>query len=190
MQIFSPPLQQDDIARHRVAYDDVQGTVGTALSGAAQYTLRQYRSTGLVLPYLANGDYFTQIVQMPHTKKLGEPVASFHLHWITEAAVTGTIVFDWAWGFYNENGSTPIPATLPNTGQTTLSINATDQYLPKVSSLINNIPAPANEGYSAILLVKVARNGGTFGNNNEIAIRYVDCHVPIDRFGSAQEYHD
>jgi hypothetical protein len=183
-------MLQGPLLAHSPTFDDIQGTVGTALTGAAQYTLKQYRNTGLVLPYMANGDFFTQIIQMPHRKKLGTAVPSVHLHWITELAVTGTIIFDWAWGFYNENGAVPVPNTLPNTGQTTISIAAADQYLPKISGIVSNIPAPTNETYSAILLVKVARNGGTFGNNNEIAIRYVDAHVECDRFGSRQEYTD
>jgi hypothetical protein len=172
------------------SFDDAQGILGTSLSGANQWTSRQYRNTGLVIPFLANADYFTQIVQMPHSKKLGSPVASFHLHWITTAAVTGTIIWDWAWGFYNENGTDPIPDTLPNTGQTTWNIAAADQYLPKVTGLINSIPAPTNETYSAILLVRCTRNGGTFGNNNEIGIRYADCHVLKDRVGSENEFYD
>jgi hypothetical protein len=142
------------------------------------------------MPFLANGDYFTQIVQMPHKKKLGAALGSLHLHWITTAAATGTVIWDYSWGFYNENGSEPIGDTLPNTGTTTWNITAADQYLPKVRGIIPSIPAPVDETYSAILLVKIARNGGTWGNNNEIGIRYVDCHVPIDRHGSIEEFSD
>lgn len=177
-------------ARYGVAYEDVQGIIGTALTGANQWTVRQYRNTGLVMPFLANGDFFTHIIQMPHRKKLGSPIASFHLHWITTAAVDGTVIWEWSWGWYNENGNDIIPDTLPNTGTTTWNITTADQYKFRVKSIINTIPAPVNEGYSSVLLVKCGRNGGTFGNNNEIGIRYVDCHVPLDRFGSIAEYHD
>ena len=78
----------------------------------------------------------------------------------------------------------------PNAVTVYVKVFATAEPEVGTTTPLTIIPAPANEGYSAILLVKVARNGGTFGNNNEIAIRYVDCHVPIDRFGSVQEYHD
>jgi len=185
--IWAPPQTS---RTYPVSYDDVQGIVGTALTGANQWTTRQYRNTGLVFPFLANADFFTQIIQMPHRKKLGAPVESVHLHWITTAAVTGTVIWDFNWGFYNENGADPIPDVLPNAGSVTWNISAADQFLPKVDTLISDIPAPVNEEYSAILLVRVARNGGTFGNNNEIGIRYVDAHVPVDRFGSINEFSD
>lgn len=170
-------------------YDDVQGIIGTSLTGANRWTYKEYRNTGLVMPFLADGDYFTQIIQMPHRKKLGEDLGSFHLHWITEDAADGTVIWDYAWGFYNENGTEPIPDTLPNTGSTTWDVTAADQYLPKVKGIIPTIPALVDEGYSAILLVKVARNGGTW-SGNDIGIRYVDVHVPLDRHGSVGEYHD
>lgn len=175
---------------HAPRFDDVQGILNTSLTGANKWTYRQYRNTGLVVPFLADGDFFTQIVQMPHRKKLGTNVGSFHIHWITTAAATGTVIWDYAWGFYNENGTTPIPDTLPNTGSTTWNITAADRYLPKVMTIIPDIPPPAEEGYSAILLVKVQRNGGTWGNSNEIGIRYVDCHVEVDRFGSVGQFSD
>jgi len=179
--------------RDNERYDDIQGKLETALTGITSYTFRQYRSTGLVYPYIANNDIFTYTIQFSHRKKLGSNLGDFHLHWITEVDTSvsnGTVLLNYAWGWYNEEGTSPIPAVLPNTGQSTLVVGATDRYYPKLFVLFSNIQPPANETYSSMLYVKVQRVGGTFGNTNEIAIRYVDAHFLANKKGSYNTFYD
>ena len=159
----------------------------TALAGVTQWTLRQIRTTGIVVPHLANSDVFSVVIQLNHAKQQGTPVKSFHIHYMPVASANGTIVFDYAWGFYVKDSV--IPDTLPNTGSNTLTLATTDQYKHKIFNIIEDLPVGA-ETYSGLLLIKITRNGGTCGPSNEIALLSHDCHILIDRLGSVNEYTD
>lgn len=183
-----PSQGQGKTDRFTPAHDDMKGIISSALVGATQYTLRQYRTTKIVCPHMANTDVLSFSCQIYHRKKLGTNADSFHLHYIPIASANGTIVFDWAWGWYNIGDI--IPATLPNTGSTTITLATTDQYKYKIDSIITNMTPPTNEGYGSYLLVSITRNGGTWGASNEIAILDSDAHVLVDRTGSYNEYTD
>lgn len=171
------------------AHDDMRGTLGTALVGGTQYTMRLYRSTGVGVPHMADGDVLTFNCQIYHRKKMGTNADSFHIHYIPIAAANGTILFDVTWGWFNEGDI--IPATLPNTvAAVTLTLATTDQYKYKIFSFLTNISPPANEAYGSYLIVRAIRAGGTWGAANEIAILDADAHVIIDRDGSTMEFTD
>lgn len=170
-------------------HDDIQGILGTALSGVTQYTPRQYRNTGIVMPHIARNDVFSMQFQMPHAKQLLANLDSVHIHFIPIASANGNIIIDYAWGWYNHEDT--VPDTLPNTGSKTITLATTDQYKLKLESLITNLAYPTSEGYSTILLVKCTRltTGDTWGTG-EIALTYMDAHFPKDRYGSYNEASD
>lgn len=172
-------------------HDDIQGILATALSGVTQYTPRQYRNTGLVYPHIAQSDIFTMTFQMPHRKKLGSAIDSVHLHWIPVASANGDIQLDYSWGWYNIGDT--IPDTLPNTGNKVLTLATTDQYKSLITPIITNLSAPASEGYSSILMVKITRvapAGTNWGVTNELALVYMDAHYITERRGSVNEATD
>jgi hypothetical protein len=170
-------------------HDDIQGILQTALSGATQYTMRQYRTTGIVMPHIARNDIFSMAFQMPHRKQLDSALDSVHIHFIPIASANGDIIIDFAWGWYDINDT--VPDTLPNTGSKTITLATTDQYKHKIESLITNLAAPTTEGYSSILFVKCNRltTGDTWGTG-EIALAYMDAHYVVDRYGSYNEATD
>jgi hypothetical protein len=176
------------------AHDDIQGILGTALTGVTAFTPKQIRTTGIVMPHVTSGDVFSMIFQMPHRKKLGSRLDSVHLHYIPIVAKDGDIAFTYAWGWYNHD--TVIPDTLPNTGTVPdITLATTDQYKLKLSFMIQNLTHPGTESYSDILLVKLTAAAPADGTNwwttgNEIAIAYMDAHYITDRNGSLTEASD
>jgi hypothetical protein len=161
-------------------HDDIQGILQTALTGVTQYTFRQLRTTGLIYPHVAQGDIFSMTFQMSHRKQLGSNLDGVHIHYVPVASSNGEIKFNWAWGWYNTFGDDTIPATLPNTGSTTITLATTDQHKLKINQLMTVLAPPASEAYSSILMVKVERvvpDGTNWGANNEIAIVYMDGHM-------------
>jgi hypothetical protein len=176
-----------------VRHDDIQGIIGTALTGVTSYTMRQYRTTGLVYPHVANNDIFTMTFQLSHRKQLGVAMDDVHIHYIPIASADGDIRLDYEWGWYNHDDV--VPATLPNTGNKVITLATTDQYKLKIDTLLTNlaVPVSGNDMYSSILFIKVARGepaGTNWGNNNEIAIVYMDAHFPTERNGSINSTTD
>jgi len=173
-------------------HDDIQGILTTALTGVTAYTFRQIRTTGVVLPHVANGDIFSLTLQFSHRKKLGTPLDGVHIHFMPVASANGNIKFEYAWGWFN-SGDT-IPDTLPNTGDTgDILLATTDQYKHKRSNIAINMAAPASETYSSVLMIKVTRvapAGTNWGNTNEIAILYMDAHFIANGNGSINENTD
>jgi len=172
-------------------HDDIQGILQTALTGVTTFTMRQYRSTGMVYPHVAQGDIFSMTFQCSHRKRLNMNMDGVHIHYIPIASANGDIKLDYSWGWYNHGSE--VPATLPNTGSKIITLATTDQYKLKIDDLITNITYPEGEGYSSILMVKIVRvvpAGTNWGASNEIAIVYMDAHQPVDRFGSYTEYND
>lgn len=178
----------------REVHDDIQGILGTALTGAAQWTPTTYRNTGIVFNEITSGDYFTMVFQFPHRKKLSSNVDSIHLHYIPKAAVSGNIAFTYSWGWYNHHDV--IPDTLPNTGTTSdIAILNTDQYKQQISTLVPNITFPVGEVYSSILYCRFVAVAPAAGVNywtvaNRIALVYMDAHYITDRDGSYNETTD
>lgn len=170
-------------------YVDSIGVTTTALAGVTTYTLREFRTTDVVLPHLATNDILSYNIQLNHDKKLGTNLASFHLHLspVGSTATSGSTIFTWRWGWYNVNDT--IPATLPNSGSTTITIEAGSQYKHLVYNIITTMTAPANEGYSSFFLVQLQRTTNV-NHSTELALLGADCHYLTKSFGSIQEYSD
>jgi hypothetical protein len=170
-------------------HDDIQGQLQTALSGVTQYTFKQYRTTGIVMPHIARDDVFSMVFQMPHRKFLGSAIDSVHIHFIPMIGANGNVIISYAWGWYNHDDV--VPDTLPNTGSKTIPLVIADQYKQKIVTLITNLAAPASEAYSSILYVKCTRlTAGDTWNSSDLALAYMDAHFLADRFGSYNETTD
>ena len=172
-----------------VRIDDILGDINTATGGGATWQTLQIRNTGLVKPHIQNGDYFSITLQLPHTRKLGSSIVSYHMHYVPIAAANGTILFDCQWGWFNPGDT--IPDTLPNVvNGVELTLATTDQYKYKIHSFISEVAAPLGEGYGSIFMAKITRNNtGTWGNG-KINVLYVDAHMYVDRNGSINEFTD
>jgi len=171
--------------------DDIQGILQTALVGATAYTMRQYRNTGLVYPHIAETDIFSMTFQFPHRKLLESLAESVHIHYIPVASANGDIRINYSWGWYNHEDV--VPDTLPYTGHKIITLATTDQYKIKLASIIEDLTAPEDEDYSAILMVRMQRvtpAGTNWGAGNEIALVYMDAHIYVDRYGSYNEFTD
>lgn len=170
-------------------YLDSIGITSTALAGVTTYTNREFRTTDVVLPHIATNDILSYTFQVNHDKKLGTPLASFHLHVspVGSTAASGSTVFTWKWGWYNPNAS--IDATLPNTGSTNIVIAAGTQYKHLVYNIITGITAPASEAYSSFFMVQIQRTTNV-NHSTELALLGADCHYITKSFGSKQEYTD
>jgi len=170
-----------------VRHDDIQGVLGTALTGVTAYTMRQYRTTGLVYPHIAQGDIFSMTFQMSHKKQRGAVMDDVHIHFIPMASANGDIKINFTWGWYNHNDVAP--TTLPNSGSAVITLATTDQYKMKISNIATNlaIPVSGTDEYSSILMMnctRVAPAGTNWGATNEIALVYMDAHYPTERNGS------
>lgn len=174
------------------AWNDMQGTLETAVVGVTQFTMRQIRTTGIVAPHFAQGDVGSKIFQFSHAKLMNSNLGAFHLHILPVASANGNIAFSYTWGWYNPNDGDVIPDTLPNTGTTAdILLATTDQYKPKLVNIVTTFTKPmVNEKPSSILMVKftrVAPSGTNWGASNEVALLYADVHYRVDGLGSHEE---
>jgi len=168
-------------------YDDMQGILGTALTGGAQWTPTAYRTTGIVFNEVASGDFFTMIFQFQHSKKKSTNLDSIHIHCIPKGSTNGNIKFSYEWGWFNHNDI--IPDTLPNSSSTAdIALLTTDQYKMKYIDLITNLAFPTSEENSSILMVRITATAPSTGTNwwtgNRIALAYMDAHYIKDSTGS------
>lgn len=191
-----------------IYYDDVQGNLVTAVSGAATWSNFYLRGTNQLpaYPHIYGGDIFAMTFQMPHRKTLGLSAKSVHLHWIAggtsassgaNAPADGTynIRLNFTWGWYDR--FSVVPTTLPNSTGSPVDISVTvtgglgDMWKMQITNLPTELAAPAGEGYSSILMVRCLRtNGGADTYPAGLVLVYMDAHVPVDRQGSVYEYSD
>ena len=174
------------------AWDDMQGALETSVAGVTQFTMRQLRTTGIVMPHFAQGDIGSKVFQFSHAKLMNSNLGAFHLHLIPIASANGNIKFDYTWGWWNPNDGDVIPDTLPNTGSTSdILFATTDQYKMKLVTIIPSFTKPmATEKPSSILMIKftrVAPTGTNWGASNEVAVASLDVHYRLDGFGSHEE---
>lgn len=186
---------------HRAAYDDQQGAFYSAAIGRA-LTVEAYRNTNSFLPYYRHDrdDYLTVVLQFTHRKRLGSALASVHLHYIPEVPLllaAQNVYFYYEYSWQTTGGVFPALATW-TTGNATLTINPADVYKHLLFNIVTNVAAPANEGYSSIMVFTLARLGtsgldtfttakssGTAAAN--LAIIGLDQHLIVDRSGSLRE---
>ena len=161
------------------------------MSGSTSWTDRVIRNTGVVVPHIAKNDIFTYNIQFPHSKKLAEAIADFHLHIVPiSLPVAGNIIaIDHSWQFVKFGDV--IGVTLTGGSNTaTFKLVAADQYKHKYFEVIADMAVGA-ETYSSFLLVKCQRrNDGQDTYAGEFALLGGDCHYLVDRLGSQFETND
>lgn len=192
-----------NIARLQPNHDDIQCLVATVTSSSALGTLA-IRDTGFSIPSFqnANDDIALCTFQMPHRKKLGSALDSIHIHYYLPSAPAAgqTLLFDYAYcWFKNFDTLGALAAATWVKGTQTVTFAGTEaQYSTGLVNVLPNathatIPAPANEDYSSILLIKITRNstgGGSDTYPDDLGILYIDAHYITDRTGSASELND
>jgi hypothetical protein len=86
-------------------------------------------------------------------------------------------------------------------GNTSLSIGTTDEFIHKKFNIVSNIQIPASETYSSMLLISIQRlssnENDTYKTNKvggtgkaNLGLLYVDIHYQKDRLGSLLENSD
>jgi hypothetical protein len=191
-----------------LGFDDAQGAVASALSGAAQWTIEGYRAnSGFLLPFLRHDqtDYAQIIIQMPHRKKFGA-LKSLHVHTIpmatwTPAPATKDVRWSTRWHWFSVGEALPDIAGWAGTTPviTLQTLAPTDQYKHKIHTLLSDISHPNVESASSILVATITRTGqdggdtyddnkteGTTGAAN-LGVLYFDAHYESDRGGTYTE---
>jgi len=183
--------------RFAVGHDDMLGKTRTAISGASLTVLAQIRDTGFILEWLAgNADDFQQIlIQVPHWRKMGTPLDSLHLHYLTSTAPNAgeTVFLDYAYTWLRVGDTCPALAdwTADTHIHTFAGTEGANYY--GMMLIATNVPPPENEGYGGMILLKLTRNAFGAGSDTytgDIGILDIDAHSQKDRLGSYNEASD
>lgn len=188
--------------QHPNAYNDIQGNIATALTGAAVWTTEQIRDTGFIINWLRHdqNDYFQQVLQMPHTKQLGTNLTSLHLHALPGASVDGIVAYSCSYIWVNVGDEIPAISSWNSTDGTFI-VSGSDKNQHKIYPILTNVLSPISESYSSLFLAKIIRNStsdvdtytgskdsGTVQAN--LGILYLDAHIKTWQDGSKNEYTD
>lgn len=178
-------------------YDDMQGNVATAPTGAAQWATAQIGSTGFFINWLQAGqnDFFQIALQMTHRKKLGVNIQDFHVHYILSSIpVAGqTVKLNYAYTFIKMGAAVPVIGSWTASTKTITFLGTEAASTHYYSDVISNLTTPADETYSGILLIKVTResqgvSADTYAGN--FGLLYADSHILVDRAGSVSSGTD
>lgn len=190
-------LDHDSTNNDNVRYNDMQGQVATAPTGASAWLTAQIGATGFFINWLQAGqdDFFQNIFQMSHTKALGTNIKSFHIHYLlsTAPAAGNTVILDYAYTWVNKDAAVPVIGSWTS-GTKTITFAGTETALTHyITGIVSDITPPANETYSSLLLFKVTRNSlgvgaDTYAGN--FGLLYSDCHFETNRLGSVNEFTD
>lgn len=182
------------ITRLEPAYDDMLGYIIQGLAGANQWNVKNIRDTLFPLPFLRNNssDFYCVYAQSTHKRKQGAPLASIHLHWITDTAFTAgqTVLFDIYYTWASPDTEFPALVNWSRALSQSLVISTSNQnaWWQGISNLVVNVPPPTNEGYGKELFIRLVRGNGTWAG--ELGIKACDAHILEDRPGSLYEYSD
>lgn len=175
------------------AHDDILGTIMTGIAGGNQWLVKNVGNTLYPLQFLRNNsnDFFCFHAQSPHWRKQGANLDSIHLHYLLDAAYTGsqTILFTVYWTWVMPDTTFPMINGWNSSAVTiTLSTGNLPQYYTGLISLVEDIPPPSTEGYGTGLIVRIMRGNGTYGG--DLGIWWADAHAIKDRNGSYNEAWD
>ena len=175
------------------AHDDMLGILGTGLTGANQWNVKNISDTLFPVGFLRNNsnDFAVVRIQSPHWRKQGVVLDSIHMHYILDSAPTAgqTAVYDiyYTWLVPGQPASGLASwSSVLNVTKTFSGTEASWHY--GIFSLAVNIPPPVTEGYGLYLLCRIVRGNGTY--NREIGILDIDAHAQKDRLGSNNEFTD
>ena len=171
-------------------HNDMLGVLSSPALGGTSW---QFEAFGNVMGALGSNDIVQLKIQVPHTRKLGTPLDSIHMHVANATALTAgetvnlpTISYVWL----RVGDAIPTSAswtTAPGFTYTTPG-GGTPAQTYMLWSIIQNVVPPANEGYGGMILVKIQRAVETTGGN--LGVLDVDAHTQMDRLGSINEASD
>ena len=174
-------------------HDDMLGILGTGLTGANQWNVKNINDTLFPLGWLRNNssDFATVRIQSPHWRKQNELLDSIHIHYVLDSVPTvgQTALYDVYYTWLIPGQVVPSLSNwslVSNITQTFTGAELAYQY--NVFSFVTNIPAPLTESYGVYLLFKVIRGNGTY--TGEIGVLDIDAHAIKDRMGSLNEFTD
>jgi hypothetical protein len=175
-------------------YDDMLGQLRTALTGAAQWNLKQISNTGFIAGFLRNnsGDFYQCTIQVPHRRQLGSVLGDIHAHYVLDTAATAgqEIIFTGKYTWLKVGDTIPADASWTDFGTMTLTVpvGGYPQWYYGLFGFATEINPPADEGYGGMLLIKITRGNGSYGG--EIGILDTDAHSRMDKFGSINRFTD
>jgi hypothetical protein len=176
-------------------HNDMLGVLSSATGGGTAWTYASFGDTGFVMGALGSADTVQLKIQVPHTRKLGTPLDSIHMHVVNTTILTaGTTVnlvnMSYVWLRVGDAIPTSASWTTLGTGSFTYTapVGDTPAQTYMLWSMAANIVPPPNEGYGGMILVKISRAAETTGGN--LGILDVDAHSIMDRLGSINEASD
>ena len=174
------------------AHDDMLGILGTGISGANQWNVKNINDTLYPIGFLRNNsnDFAIVRIQSPHWRKQGENLDSIHLHYILDTAPSAgqTALFTTYWTWLYPNQAVPPLTSWANVPSTLTFGAGVPAWDYGIFSLVTNVSAPTSEGYGLYLLCRTVRGNGTY--TGEMGVLDMDAHAQKDRLGSNYEAWD
>lgn len=174
------------LAGDATTFDDLSMPAISTKIGANNKPDYDFTNLGLLFPENNESEkvYITQ--QMSHKKLLDTPIY-FHIHYIQESVDQPIFVAEYR--FYNNgeavSGSWTTIKTSDLTGNKGVFV-----YSGGSLSQIGTFPLispPVNEKVSANIDLVIYRETGD-GLSGDVLVKFLDCHIQIDSFGSSQQY--
>lgn len=181
--------------RFHPAHDDMLGEVRSSIAGATTWDIEVITGTSFFIGAVKNNssDMFQVKIQVHHRRQLQSILDGIHVHYALQAAsnLNDTIIWSGFYCWVQPGEAIPDDAgwtALTGTGLT-LNLGAVKpvRYY-GIHTIQPNIPAPANEGYGGMLLIRIVRGNGSY--TGKVAILDCDAHTPVNRLGSSQEVSD
>lgn len=177
-------------SRFQQVYDDMFGTIRSALGGATQWVEEVITGTTFVVGALRNNsnDMVQLFIEPEHEFVTNAVVGDLHAHIILQAAASGanqTILFTGSYAWIKNGEAMPATAgwtALPNPMTITLTGTPAVRTYLIVTLVTGTITPPVDGGYGSVLCIILTRGNGTYTGN--IGIFNIACHALKDRNGS------
>jgi hypothetical protein len=173
-------------------WDDLRIEPNARTTGAKAPTFATYKTTLYLYDFdnAAAGSekeiFFT--VQLPHAWKEGSTIYP-HVHWVNRTAGTAGHVVRWGLEWTKAKIATVFGATTTQYGTT---IVASGDITVADSHLITSLGSITMTGdtVSTVLICRLFRNSSDSADTytGTAGLLYIDFHIELDSFGSAQEY--
>jgi len=193
---YTPPLRPSGVGNNDYGerWGDALGNVQQTRKRA--FVAENYRDTNTEVEFVKHNQvsYMDGAIQMDHDYILDSEIR-LHVHTIPMANGAGNVFWEWQYSFAKPGVVVPAVASWTS-GDTTVAVEAADQYKHKVNTLFALTPSGATP--SSILMFQVSRNTGasdtyTTDKDHETAVAnlgilYIDVHYRKGSPGTATEW--
>jgi len=144
-------------------------------------TVKKYSFDGATTEELLNSNF-----EVPHDYAYGNQI-ELHVHWRPTSTATGTTVWNFDWCYSPANDGAPIPQTSQSTSKT---LTANSQYHHFITSFGNLNLTGSTFSLGHLINFNIRRDPTFSGDTypDDIILEQVALHMPIDSFGSRQQY--